>query len=348
MVIHLRASFLFLFAVATMHALPRPQQNKPAPGPGTIVLNVVVASKSGQPVSGLRQQDFAILDNKAPQTITSFAAVDNGQAPVEVVVVVDAVNIGYENVARQRQEIEKFLRMDGGHLAFPTTIAVSSDKGIEMQPEFSRDGAALRASLEQSDIGLRNIRRSAGFYGAEERFTISLHSLEQLVMQEAPKPGRKIILWVSPGWPLLSGPGVAEQIDAKQQDLIFSEIQNFSRLFHQAQITLYSVDPLGTADIGFGTFYWQSFEKPITKPSQALPGNLALQVLAAHSGGLAFNASNDIAAQLQRCTADLGAYYQISYEQPLADQPRQYHNIEVRVEKQGVTARTMRGYYAQP
>jgi VWFA-related protein len=348
MSIHLRASFLFLLAVTTMHALPRPQQPTPAPGPGTIVLNVVVTSKSGQPVSGLRQQDLAILDNKAPQTITSFATIDNGQAKAEVVVVIDAVNIGYENVARQRQQVEKFLRTDGGHLAFPTTIAVSSDKGIEMQPEFSRDGNALSASLEQSDIGLRNIRRSAGFYGADERFTISLHSLQQLVVQEAPKPGRKIILWVSPGWPLLSGPGVVEQIDAKQQDLIFSESQNFLRFFRQAQITLYSVDPLGTADIGAGTFYWQSFEKPITKPSQALPGNLALQVLAAQSGGLALNSSNDIAAQLQRCSADLGAYYQISYEQPLADQPRQYHNIEVRVEKKGLTARTLRGYYAQP
>jgi len=217
-----------------------------------------------------------------------------------------------------------------------------------MQPDSSRDGNALSASLEQSDIGLRNIRRSAGFYGADERFTISLQSLQQLALQEGPKPGRKIILWVSPGWPLLSGPGVEEQLTSKQQDLIFSEIQNVATLFHQAQITLYSIDPLGTADVGFGTFYWQSFQKPITKPSQALPGNLALQVLATQSGGLALNSSNDIAAQLEKCTADMGAYYQISYEQPLADQPRQYHHIEIRLENKGLSARTIQGYYAQP
>ena len=32
----------------------------------TIYLNVVVAGKSGPPVSGLTQQDFTLLDNKAP------------------------------------------------------------------------------------------------------------------------------------------------------------------------------------------------------------------------------------------------------------------------------------------
>lgn len=62
----------------------------------------------GRPVGGLKERDFTILDNKAPQTITSFSAVDGGQAPVEVVVVIDAVNIGYENVALQRVAAKSF------------------------------------------------------------------------------------------------------------------------------------------------------------------------------------------------------------------------------------------------
>lgn len=340
--------FLLALLLACAAGSVARQQTTSTADLGKVVLNVVVTPKSGQPVSGLQQQDFTILDNKAPQMITSFAAIDGRQAPIEVVIVIDAVNIGFENVARQRQEIEKFLRMDGGHLAYPTTLAVATDKGLETQPGSSRDGNAISASLEQADIGLRDIGRSAGFYGADERLGISLTSFHQLAAQAAGKPGRKIILWVSPGWPILSGPGVEEALDEKQRQKIFSQVQEFSTLLREGQVTLYSIDPLGTADIGLRTFYWESFAKPITKPDQALPGNLALQVLASQSGGLALNSSNDIAAQLQKCVADNAAYYQLTYDQPHADQPRQYHRIEIRLEKKGLTARTTQGYYAQP
>jgi VWFA-related protein len=344
-----RALFLLLFfAFAPFGWSQQPQEENPAASQGKILLNVFVTAKSGQPVAGLQQQEFTVLDNKAPQTLTFFSAVDGRQAPIEVIVVIDAVNIGYDNVARQRQEVARFLRLDGGRLAFPTTLAVSTDKGIQIQPDFSKDGNAISASLEQSDIGLRDIRRSAGFYGAEDRLDISLRSFQELATKEAAKPGRKIILWVSPGWPILSGPGVQESLGEKQRRQIFAQIQELSTLVHQGQITLYSIDPLGTADIGMRTFYWQSFLKPVTKPSQALPGNLSLQVLAAQSGGLVLNSSNDIAAQLQKCIAENGSYYQMAYDQPRADQPRQYHQIEIHLATKGLTGHTIQGYYALP
>jgi hypothetical protein len=72
--------------------------------------------------------------------------------------------------------------------------------------------------------------------------------LQQLVQQEAPRPGRKIIVWVSPGWPLLSGPEV--QLDSKQEQGIFENIVSFSTLMRQARVTLYSVDSLGSRDFG--------------------------------------------------------------------------------------------------
>lgn len=345
---HLLLLCLLLSGIAASKTSAQDQSPTAPANLGKITLNVVVSPKSGPPVAGLQQQDFTVLDNKAPQTITAFQSIQGPHASIEVIIVIDSVNIGYENVARQRQEIARFLRSDGGHLAFPTVIAVATDKGIEIQPDFSKDGNAISASLEKSDIGLRDIRRSAGFYGADERLGISLRGLHELALTEAPKPGRKIVLWVSPGWPLLSGPSVEEQMTNKQEEQIFAQVVEFSTLLRQANVTLYSVDPLGTADIGMRTFYWQSFLKGVAKPSQALPGNLGLEVLAAQSGGLALNSSNDIAAQLQKCLADATAYYRISYDQPRGDQPRQYHHIEVRLDKKGLTARTTQGYYAQP
>ena len=57
-----------------------------------MLLDVVVTAKSGAPARGLQQQDFTLSDNKVKQTISSFQAVDGRQAPIDVIVVIDAVN----------------------------------------------------------------------------------------------------------------------------------------------------------------------------------------------------------------------------------------------------------------
>jgi VWFA-related protein len=345
---YMRLGVSVLVGLACVGSVAAQQGNSPtAPSTG-VLLDVVVTQKSGGPVSGLEQQDFTVVDNKAPQTITSFKAVDGRQAPTEVIVVLDAVNIGYQDVAFQRQQVEKFLKADGGHLAYPTTIAVMTDKGPQVQQGFSTDGNQMSAALEQSSIGLRVIPQSTGIYGAEERLDISLGGLRQLVAGASAEPGRKIILWVSPGWPLLSGVAIQEQVTAKQEQQLFEDIIKFSRQLVDARVTLYSIDPLGTADVGMRTNYWQGFLKPVTKWTQAQRGNLALEVLATHSGGMALNSSNDLTAQLQKCVADLGAYYEIAYDPAQGDQPHQYHQIEVKVGKPGLKARTLEGYYAQP
>jgi len=111
-----------------------------------ITLDVVVNDKSGNPVSGLEQQNFTILDNKQPQKILSFEAIGgNGaaNADLETILVIDAVNIGLTRVAFAREEIQKFLRQDGGKLARPLSIDFLSDSGLIGQETPSRDGDAL-------------------------------------------------------------------------------------------------------------------------------------------------------------------------------------------------------------
>src|ERR1700722_14996742 len=72
-----------------------------------ITLDVVVTDKSGKPVPGLQQQDFTLLDNKQPQKILVFGAVQSGASdpPVEVVLVVDEVNTTFTNVSFERAQI---------------------------------------------------------------------------------------------------------------------------------------------------------------------------------------------------------------------------------------------------
>jgi VWFA-related protein len=322
------------------------QQTPPTPGaPSTIDLDVVVTPKSGPPVADLQQQDFTVLDNKTPRQITSFHAVGGSQAPIHVIIVIDAVNVPYQSVAYTRGEIDKFLHANGGQLAYPTQLAFFVDKGMQIQGAFSTDGNELSTSLDQYAVGLRDIRRSSQWEG-RDRFQLSINALTSLVDSESKLPGRKMILWVSPGWPLLSGPGV--RIDNKQQNQIFSLIVQLSTQMREGGMTLYNVNPIGASEGVGRTFYYQDFLKGISKPGQVALGDLSLQVIATQSGGLALFGSNDIGSFLQQCVADGKAYYELSFEPPTADHRDEYHHIEVRVAKPGLTVRTRDGYYLQP
>jgi VWFA-related protein len=340
--------FLLVPLLCTPRISARQYHSSTFPGDGQIHLDVVVTPKSGPPVSALQQQDFAVLDNKVPQTILAFKAVHGREAPIEVVLVLDDVNTGFANVAYERSQIDKFLRTDGGRLAHPMTLAFLTDDGIKVQDEFSRDGNELNTGLDKYTLGLHSIRRSGGIYSAVERLQISMKALFELGTREAARPGRKIILWISPGWPVLAGPGVQEQMSPKHDQEIFNDVVNLSTLLREGQITLYSIDPLGSADFGGRAFRWEAFTKGISKPSQAEWGDLALQVVSTQSGGLALTSGNDITAFIKQCLADTLAYYEISFAPPLDQKRDEYHHLEVHVAKPGLTARTRQGYYSQP
>jgi VWFA-related protein len=164
---YLIATVLFCSAAALA------QQSAPPVQPVTnkILLDVVVTPKSGPPVGDLTQQDFTLLDNKAPQSITSFKAVLGREAPIEVLLVIDAVNATAPTIARERVNIDKVLRAEGGRLAYRLAIAVVGDKGTQiLGGGFSTDGSAIATQLDQTEIGLRDLGRSAGFNGATERW----------------------------------------------------------------------------------------------------------------------------------------------------------------------------------
>jgi VWFA-related protein len=331
------------------------QSLPPQTQPNHILLDVVVTDRSGKPIPGLTEKDFVVRSNGTVQKILSFQAVGGvavsqvqaTQTPVRIILLVDEVNTSFERIAYEREQIKKFLSENGGKLKHPVSLAFASDTGTEIQNGSTQDGNALLASFDQHETALRSIRRSTGFYGAEERLQLSLNTLNSLTATEAQRPGRKLVIWISPGWPLLSGPAV--QLTNKQEQQIFGTIVSASTALRQARITIYSIDPLGLADAGgVRVFYYQEFLKPVTATKNAQIGNLGLQVFATQTGGLALNSSNDITAQITRSMAEADAFYTLTIDAAPADKPDEFHSIDVKVETPGLTARTRNGYYTQP
>ncbi|MFZ0339706.1 MAG: VWA domain-containing protein [Terracidiphilus sp.] len=336
--------FLFGTFLAVVSSGRAQQPPVAQPTPQSIHLNVTVTAKSGAPITGLAQQDFTVLDNKAAQPITSFKLVTPSQEPVELILYLDEMNADYGTAVMQRQGVVRFLRSNGGKLPYPTAIAILTDRGAQAVQDFSTDGTAAANALERSTIDRREIIRGTSF-GDIDRVRMSLSALHHVAHLAFNLPGRKIVLWISPGWPLLSGRNF--QIDSKMQQELFQEILYFSTQLRLADVTLYNINAMAVQETR-ETDYYEGFVKGVTKPSDILVGDLGLQILAVQSGGQVVESSSDTAAMIQQCLADLGAWYEITIQSAPPDRPNEYHHIQVKVEKKGLDVRTRDGYYSNP
>jgi VWFA-related protein len=350
---------IFCSLVLTIATIASAQVTVPIPKPvppieattstkGPLDLDVVVSGHDGKAVAGLQQQDFSAYLDKESQPITAFHAVvaTSTTAPVETILLVDTVNTRFSNVAYERQQIDRFLKQNDGKLSQPITLVILSDTSVQIsQP--SQDGNQLAGVLDKAATAIREVRRNTGFYGWTEQFQISASALQRLAAFEQTRPGRKLLIWISPGWPLLSGPEV--QLSGKDQQNLFNTLVSLSASLRQARITLSSVDPLGTEDaISYQTDFYQEFTKGVTSARNMQIGNLALQVLALQSGGRVLNASNDVTAQIALAASDAACFYTFKINSPPSERPNEYRAISVRVDKPGLTVRTRTGYYAQP
>ncbi len=331
-----------------------PAAERAAPASGPITIDVEVTDKAGNPVPGLQQQDFTLLDKGQPAPILTFRAHSSAaatpqpapDAPV-MVLLIDDVNAGFQSVSNERIQIDEYLHRNGGHLPVAVTLAFLSERGFSQVSQPSTDGNLLASVLDKHQAELRDIGRSAGFYGGAERLELSLRALQALGRYEESVPGRKLVVWVSPGWWTFDNPNVI--VSSQQQRSFFDLIVNLSDSLRRGRVVLYAVDPSGMGDAGsFRTFLWKNYLKPVPGPSRADPGDLALQVISTQSGGKVLFGSNDIAGEIGQCAEDASAWYTLSFDPAHSEKPDTWHDLAVKIDKPGVIIRTRNGYYAQP
>ena len=342
------ARFLWVVATLLFSIIPASAQQFAPTLPataGNVHLDVVVRSRSGA-ATDLQQQDFRVLDNKVARPITSFRAWSGSKAPLQVILVIDTVNTPYQTLVQVRDQIGRFLRSDNGDLAHPTTLAFFTDKGVQMQEASAKNGKALGDYLDAYKFGLRSSERADTFYGGAERYELSVAALGQLAAREATRPGRKVVIWISPGWPTVSE--ALLQADSKKQQQVFKNIVNMSTQLRQARISLYGIDPVGTGDSLEHMSSYEPFLKGVGKASQAEFGNMELEVLSHQTGGLVISSTNNVTNLLQQCVNDNTAYYELTFAAPAAAHPDEYHSVEIKLANPRLASRTSQGYYAQP
>lgn len=332
----------------------RPAEPAPAaPKPRRMQLDAVVTDAWSKPVTGLQPWDFKLIDNGHPSKILYFRAFNDqgvkAEPPVEVILLLDALNLNVQQQGFVRSELTRFLQQNKGRLPHPTTLMVLGDNGVSVQPHPSSDGNALAALLKTVNPHITAFSPTMGIQGAIERFNRSVQQMRLIAENETHKPGRKLLIWVSAGWPLLE----REQnfIPAESNNKkYFEDIVELSTWLREARTVVYSASPIDSSmgAAARAPFLYQDFVKPVSDAKQAQSGNLGLRVLAVQTGGKILGPSNDVAGQISQCIADADSFYQLTFEPAPAEHADEYHSLKLSVAQPGVTVRTNTGYYDQP
>ena len=152
-----------------------------------MTIHVTVSTRNGDPVEGLTKDDFTLTDNKHPEPITSFQALTGTQTGV--VIVLDTVNLPYSEVSFARQQLAQFFSSNP-HLPQPVALGVLREQRSQDATRVHHRWQRAALQLDGYSIGLRELPRSTGIYGAEERLQLSLSTFNGLVAQ-LPKRGHE-------------------------------------------------------------------------------------------------------------------------------------------------------------
>jgi VWFA-related protein len=319
---------------------------------GLMRLDVTVTDKDGKTVSGLTRSDFTLLDNGQPVDVLSFSGFDEltvkPSPPVEAILLLDTFDLPASLISDERRAIEAFLRLDSGHLKVPTSVLELSTTGLWRVTQSSTDGNAMASTIAHSTqiAQLRSFRSvlrgdaSPSLNPDNPPSLEALKALGQIAAAERQKSGRKLLIWVGPGWGLGSGSYSDRRVS---KDEIFYAIRWFSTLLREARIVLYNFS-VGEAD---PSLLYRNYLHGAESSEHATFMNLDRKVLAIQSGGLVLNRSYDIVSQIQECMREANTFYTLSFNPGAAKHTDEYHDLTVLVDKPGLAARTTTGYYNQ-
>jgi len=365
-VLALCASSLGLAGQDARFATPGTQHEAQSPvtrdvAGGLIHLDALVTDPSGKPVSGLRPEDFAILDNGKPEKILSFHESDGTSAkpdpPSGLILVIDDIDIPpkmQDLLLQEHVAVEHYLRKNGGRLTRPVSVYLINGLGLWTVAHPAGDGNAMADDIVHDRLKL--IRRfgqtqltalAASAALADTAAMSTLKSIGQIATDERRRAGRKLLIWVGPG--LSMGKGLYEVRKTMAQDTL-DTICWFSVLMREARIVLFVLtvgenDP--RAQLSETENYANGYA-PGLDPPKGTYMSRDRKVLAVNSGGLVMKGSVAILEQIESCVREADTFYTLTFDPAHADSLNEHHDLKVLMNKPELTARTTAGYFDQP
>jgi len=190
---------------------------------------------------------------------------------------------------------------------------------------------------------------------------VSIDAIKQLVDNLGGLPGRKAILYVSEGLPMVAADDIYQMLNDKFHDTSMlmeardydsaNRIQELAAQANANRVTFYTIDAAGLRTLSSASAERQTAGSPGSSAyvdSQNI-FNLQspLQTLAEDTGGKAIINTNDVGPALENLAHDMRSYYSLGY-QPAHSGDGRYHEIEVKVKRKGLQVRHRNGYRDKP
>ena len=354
---------LFAAVLWLLLAEQSPPQTPFKSGVNVVEVDVVVTDKSGNPIRGLRQQDFDVFEDGKPVEVATFVAVDLPLARADATIP-PADRSGTSIRANDQAEDGRVLlivlddyhvRFDAGYanrtraiarrlverLGPADQVAVIATSGRTInQAEFTDDKARLVEAIDRffpqseqtvsgglvADSLQRSLSApSGGGFGfvSEIKARWAMDTLGNAAKALAEIPHRRKAI-------LLVSEGLpvsVEQIISNQNAAgAWEGLRDFIFTAQRSNVAVYPVDPCGLS----------------TECSTDAQQNL--RTLADSTGGFAVLNTNAPEDSVERIVAENGTYYLLGYSSPAAPNDGRRHRIKVRSRVPDVEVRARDGY----
>jgi VWFA-related protein len=377
-----------LAAAAAVPAAAQDQRSTFGVTTRVVQVSVVVRDKAGRTVADLTARDFRLFEDGKEQPIESFSVESTaaaarveepagrrefsnrlgGRAAAGVtVILLDRLNTRFEDQARAREQIVRFL----GTLAREDRVAlyVLEPGAVRVLHDFTTDtGSLLRAVARHQGLPAPELDTSEAtapetgeadmdaFLSKEltetsgvalaQRVRSAAAGLEAIANHLAGVLGRKNLVWVSSGFPLV--------VNDQWPRIVTEEVGRATRALNDAGIAVYPVDPRGLvgayatnpAAISSTKDSSRALREAFTTLATTRPDVEGLKTIADDTGGRAFYDTNDISGALRQAVDDSRLTYVLGYAPSHGKWDGKFHEIKVTVSRGGLDVRHRRGYLA--
>jgi len=325
----------------------------------------------------------------APDRISN---VPMGGMPDQILIIaLDLVNTAYLDQTRAKQQLLKYLQeqLPERHFAL---VAITKD-GLAQVHNFSSDPAVLVQALERvqgstakdvvdeaspdsmasawqfstechpideyrSMMAAFNDTQIYGAFAQKLAARATITALKQIAQAYAGVPGRKSVIWLTGGMPILlynafAGGAKGGWALNGDPELIDDYEQAFAAL-NNANIAIYGVDVKGIKlnRTYQGTGINQAMHNPVYQTRAA--GNVispadynddAIKVLSSATGGKSCTANAGLKDCIDEAVADSSSYYMLGFYVPQQERKPGWHKLEVKLVNERGSVRARNSYY---
>jgi VWFA-related protein len=206
-----------------------------------------------------------------------------------------------------------------------------------------REEERMNPGYSDMDTGqYHSVYKLISGYAKEEAnaLVFTLDALRHVITTMSGLPGKKGLVYVSNGLPMIPGMDLFYEVSKVYTDFAaLNEIFTYdrSRLYQQLtatanaqDVTLYTISAAGVEMSGMGAAEHQHMQDPLSASVGSRNYSDSLEYMAQETGGIAIVNTNDVAPWLKRVTQDMYTYYSLGY--PLQQSGKDtVHRIKVQV-----------------